>query len=362
MYVVRVAHLVSTPLFSGPLPPTLLLAQAQARLGAEVSFGFDTLRRHTQSEEPAEPFVTASALPLLPVGLSTKSWPLHLLTDRRLLRRLQLDVLHCHLSHDHALARLARNPALLVRTIHSARSLTTRWGQRWLFTHTDGFVVRCQAHADLLHGFGISPERVAVIHGSVEHTRFRPPATEERRQARARFGYPDDALVVGCVAHMDGRPHDVLLDALIGASKWWALLVGSGPDEPRLRSRAEQPGTRVRFAGYVPYDKLHEAYWAMDAAWIGAAGNDASCRNVLEAHACGLPVISGPDPTLAELASPERGVQLTKLTAEDCREALHRVAAHAAPMALAARTYIENNCRPEQEAEKTLTFYVRGQR
>ena len=59
----RILHLVSYSLFSGPVPSTLGLALAQREAGHEVWLGHDTKRgRINDFEESADPWIEACGL------------------------------------------------------------------------------------------------------------------------------------------------------------------------------------------------------------------------------------------------------------------------------------------------------------
>jgi len=80
------------------------------------------------------------------------------------------------------------------------------------------------------------------------------------------------------------------------------VLVGRGEDEPQLRALARQLNLeRVLFGGYARGPALLEAYRALDVAVWLREGNDGGCRGVLEAMACGLPVVAGNEGAPAEL-------------------------------------------------------------
>jgi len=82
----------------------------------------------------------------------------------------------------------------------------------------------------------------------------------------------------------------------------WLVLVGRGEDEGPLREVAREfGGARVVFGGYLRGPGLVEAYRALDlAVWL-REGNDGACRGVLEAMACGVPVVAGREGAPGEL-------------------------------------------------------------
>jgi L-malate glycosyltransferase len=74
----------------------------------------------------------------------------------------------------------------------------------------------------------------------------------------------------------------------------WLALVGRGEDEAALRALARELGlARVVFGGYLRGPALVQAYRALDVAVWLREGNDGACRGVLEAMACGVPVVAG---------------------------------------------------------------------
>jgi glycosyltransferase involved in cell wall biosynthesis len=118
---------------------------------------------------------------------------------------------------------------------------------------------------------------------------------------RGEWGVPEDAPLAGIVARMKPeRLHDRLLEAwrLVKTPGARLVLVGRGEDEPRLRALAPEG---VVFGGYRTGPGLVDAYRALDAAVWLREGNDGACRGVLEAMACGVPVIAGNDGAPPEL-------------------------------------------------------------
>lgn len=144
--------------------------------------------------------------------------------------------------------------------------------------------------------------------GGVDLARFRPdPAGRARVRARLGLG---EAPVVVCVSRLVPRKgQDALvrtlpeLRARVPGAR--LLLVGDGPDAPRLRrlAAAEGPaagvGAPVVFAGAVPEEELTAHLAAGDVFALPCrtrrAGLDVEGLGIalLEASACGLPVVAG---------------------------------------------------------------------
>lgn len=327
----RILHLVSYPLYSGPLPSTLALALAQRRLGHTVWLACDLQRGNFDGfEEAAGPHLRRAHLspPLSrPLVLSTHASLAQHWGDYRALKALlqprQVDIVHTHLSHDHALAALCKHAKLpLVRTVHAARALSRRFGQRFLMRQTDHFIVRSQAHKSrLIELVGAPQERVTTIAGSVDAALWQYPDAQAKQQARQRFrqrfAIGDAALLLGHVALIAGRGQQELLAALPQSSAHPAagvhvVFIGDGEQAAALKDEVKrrQLQDRVCFTGYLPAAELKDAYAAMDAAYVMQAGNDAAVRAALEAMAAGLPVLAPQTDALAELVDEHTGFVL----------------------------------------------------
>ena len=370
----RILHLVSYPLFSGPMPSTVALAVAQRDRGHEVWLAFDRKRGAFNAyEEAAAPSVEQAGLTApAPFTLSTKSSVREYWRDWRTLKKLVhaggVDVVHFHFSHDHGLGALAGrgSPAVTrVRTIHAARSLLPRFGQRWLMRRADGFIVRCDDHRRrLTEAFAVPPAHIRVVKGSVDTRRFSPPPIDARVDARRQFELPLDVPVVCHVAFMAGRGQEELAHgaAELGSRAPHLLFVGRGEGEPGLRALVDRLGIgqRVRFAGYLQGNALLKAYAASDAAFLAQAGNDASARAALEAMACGLPLIAVTGEALAELCQPEVGFPIERRDAAAVALALGRwleSADRGKARGQAGRKLVVAERSVAQEAAATVAFY-----
>lgn len=140
----------------------------------------------------------------------------------------------------------------------------------------------------------LAPERFVVIYNGVDVHRFRPGGA---RSLRTRLAIPDDAPVVGLVASLSPvkRPL-VLLDAFVRLVRGpqpqaHLILAGNGPLASRvaLQAEAEGVGSRVHLLGGC--NTPEEVYAALDVHAL-ASSSEGLSNTLLEAMACGLPVVA----------------------------------------------------------------------
>ena len=331
-------------------------------MGHEVAFAFDTKRgAFNDYEEAAEPHVTQSGLPILPLTLSAKSSAWEMVKDVHKLRGQMgaFDVIHSHLSHDHVLSVMAgagrSGKAILVRTAHSERPAQPRFGQMWLNECVSGWIRRDATLA--------LPGDVQTIDGSIDTGRF-VPRPQSRDAVRERLGVPKDAWCVGHVALMADRGQELLVRAAAKLSdpNVHVVLVGRGEGENALRDLVSQlhMHTHVHFAGYADQTLLPQVYAGFDVAFCGKQGNDASMRSALEAMACGVPLLGN----MMALGQQSDGVAVgypTNLSVEEICEGLRtaRADAQREQKAQGARTWVQKHRTLQDEAHQTVSFYER---
>lgn len=370
--MMRVLHLVAIPQLTGAAEPVLGLMDAQRALGACVDLRIDTKREgNLRSLLEGRGETVPSDL-----VLSTKSGPLEAVRDLVRLGRLlpAYDVVHAHLSHDHALATLARDRRqtstsrpLLVRTVHAARVLAPGFWRMWVLRRASGITVACEAHRRRLEAVhAIDPARILVLPGAVDARRFQPDP-EARRRRRAQLQLDADVPAIGCLARFQpGRRHEVMLDALALAvrtePRLRLLLIGHGETEPSIRARASRPDLegKVVFCGYKRHD-LNEWLALLDAMIWLVPGNDATSRAILQGMAAGLPIIGGAVDAIAEtvvdgetglLADPD---DPAAVAAAMC--AIARDPDRARAMGAAGRRRVLERHDPVARGRRALEFY-----
>jgi len=157
----------------------------------------------------------------------------------------------------------------------------------------------------------VAPERILALPNGVSVEAYRPATSEERRLLRERHGLPLD----GFIGTFVGRLHPVKdVDTLLGAAArvpaLTLLVVGDGPERPRLEAHAAQLGIagRVRFVGESA--EVADLLRASDAFLLSTHGEGMS-NALLEGMACGLPCLASRSVGgAAELLGSQRGLLL----------------------------------------------------
>ena len=151
----------------------------------------------------------------------------------------------------------------------------------------------------------IRPELMGVMYNGVDTQRF-APCKETRAAMRKELGLPEESFVVGTVGRLVSiKDHQTLMKAaalLLGSGiDVRVLLVGSGPEREKLQSLATDAlEGRVSFAG--DSKRVLGMLNAMDV-FVLPSLNEGMSNTLLEAMACGLPVLAtnvGGNPEIIE--------------------------------------------------------------
>ena len=90
----------------------------------------------------------------------------------------------------------------------------------------------------------------------------------------------------------------------------YLAIAGSGPERKKLEQAAEKLGSRVRFTGLVPRDRMADFFSAGDL-FLFPGFNEALGMVYLEAQSCGLPVTACREGGVPEVVEHGRGGLLT---------------------------------------------------
>jgi len=152
--------------------------------------------------------------------------------------------------------------------------------------------------------FGLDDALLPVIYNGIDPALYNPGVRAERQRMRRELGVPEEVplfLFVGSGYERKGL--DRVLEAL--PASCWLLVVGKDKHENRYRQLAERRGIagRVRFIG--AQREVRPYYGAADV-FVFPTRYEPFGNVILEAMACGLPVITTNDCGAADLL--EEGV------------------------------------------------------
>ncbi len=159
---------------------------------------------------------------------------------------------------------------------------------------TPMFVVSESTKTEVME-HGIAPERLRIVPNCVDHTRYRPLGRP--RSATPLVGYFGRLKKYKSVDH--------LLDAFRivrdHAPEARLVVIGDGDYRPALERRAHELGLRdaVRFTGYV--DEEEKVRLLCDVWFlVNTSAKEGWGLTVIEANACGTPVIASDVPGLRD--------------------------------------------------------------
>ena len=226
---------------------------------------------------------------------------------RRLLAERRFDVVNTHSSTDTWLAALAcigrgGKPAI-VRTRHISAPMPGNAATRWLYNRATARIVTTgeRVRAQVVDEVGADPARVVSIATGIDLARFAPG---DRSEARRAVGLPVEVPIVGIVATLRSwKGHRYLLEAFrdLGRPDALLVIVGDGPQREALEGQARALGidARVRFAG----NQADVAPWmrALDVFCLPSYANEGVPQALMQAMACGLPVVTTPVGSIEEI-------------------------------------------------------------
>jgi UDP-glucose:(heptosyl)LPS alpha-1,3-glucosyltransferase len=164
---------------------------------------------------------------------------------------------------------------------------------------------------DVTRRFGVPGSAIEVVHPGFDPERFKPQDRERLgRPLRAELGLKEGELLVGLVTSGDfekrGLPAFLRAFATAARSRPFlrALVVGKETRPGPYKELAEELGVAGRVAWRDPAPDVERLYHALDV-YVHAARWEEFGMSVLEALACGLPVLAGAKAGAAELMTGE---------------------------------------------------------
>lgn len=187
-------------------------------------------------------------------------------------------------------------PALLARKLGGPKVILGCHGEdfyrgdTWLAHQVDG-AVSCSAFnaRTIASRYGFTPE---VIFNGVDTGQFRRITLDPALRPNGVAADAPLLLLVGRLQPWKGVEYAIR--ALCDIPRAVLLVAGEGVDRPRLEALAVESGLRDRvfFLGAIPRDELPRYYSSVDLLVATSFASETFGIGLVEAQACGLPVVA----------------------------------------------------------------------
>ncbi len=308
---------------------------------------------------PRYPVIPRVGMSLAPALLYAATLPVL----RRLLDRgVRVDAIDAHYLYPDGVAAVWLGQKLGLPVVVTARGTdvnlipTYAVPRRLIQRATAGAAALVAVSAALktaLTDLGVPAEKVTVLRNGVDVTLFHPPA--DRHAARAALGLTGPTIIsVGGLVERKG--HHLAIEALRVLPDWTLLIVGEGPERPRLLALIDRLGLhgRARLLGPRPHADLPALYGAADVLVL-ASSREGWANVLLESMACGTPVVATNIWGNPEVVQTRDAGLIVERTAPAIAEGVRRLAAAPPPRA-ATRAYAEGFSWDETTAGQLALF------
>ena len=231
-------------------------------------------------------------------------------------RPQQPDVVHAHALYQ--TARLRQGSAAVV--LNFPGEPNPRYAAD--IALADGLIADGWAAAELPATLG---HPVHAVPKGVDSNRFRPEGDSHRRS----LGLEGKHVVLGVGRFVPIKNMPLLIEAFAKTAAADPLahliLIGEGPEHANLQALVDRNGigSRMTFVGYVAQDDLAPYYRAADL-FVLSSDFDNSPNVVLEAMACGVPVVATDVGGVKEYVQSDGGELVPRRNAEALASAVRR--------------------------------------
>lgn len=184
-----------------------------------------------------------------------------------------------------------------------------------LLANLNGVVSVSTANKDEIVGTGVvEATKVTVFPNGYSSSRF---YQKDKNESRRRFNLPQDKFIVAFVGHfIERKGINVLVQAINQIPEVYLICAGKGPLNPK--------GDKILFSGIVNPDDLASFYSSADC-FVLPTVNEGCCNAIIEAMACGLPIISSNQSFNDDILDENNSLRIDSRSVEDVKQAIEKI-------------------------------------
>jgi glycosyltransferase involved in cell wall biosynthesis len=209
-----------------------------------------------------------------------------------------------------------------------ARMRGPRQGLKWALPRASRIVAVSGPLGERARELGVAAERIDIVPNGVDRQVFRPA---DRAEARRQLGLDPSRKLVLYVGHLKEtkgvfdllKAFKLMRDELSDAQ---LVLVGGGAGGAACRALAEELGVSATFAGEQPHERIPLWFAAADVVTL-PSWNEGMPNVVVEALACGRPVVATAVGGIPEIVKGDSGELVPARAPEALGKALVRTLA-----------------------------------
>lgn len=195
----------------------------------------------------------------------------------------------------------------------------------------------------------ITPEKLTVIPNAINPNLF---YKTDKSICREKLGFPQDSFIVAFTGAFCSRKGPIRTASAIEKLKdsdVYSLFIGRGDEDPQCE--------RILYKGCLAHEQINEYLSAADI-FVLPTRNEGCCNAIIEAMACGLPVISSNLPFNWDVLNEDNSIMVDPNNVDEIKDAIQKLKADAdlRDRLSAGALKTAANLTIEKRAKKILEF------